>query len=66
MKKVAHWIKKTHLFLADEYICSACGASFRKPAKRCANCGVEIGSLKYIPSWVDEAALMEAILGGDW
>ena len=25
--KQAHWTRRTHLFRADEYICSACRAS---------------------------------------
>ena len=29
--KQAHWTRRTHLFRADEYICSACGASCQKP-----------------------------------
>ena len=32
MKK-AGWTQKTHLFKADEYICSACGGSIGKPEK---------------------------------
>ena len=32
MKK-ASWTQKTHLFKADEYICSACEASCGKPEK---------------------------------
>ena len=32
MKK-ASWTQKTHLFKADEYICSACGVSCGKPEK---------------------------------
>ena len=30
----AHWIQRTHLFRADEFICSACHAVSRKPYKQ--------------------------------
>ncbi len=65
MQKGPHWIRRTHLLRADEYICSACGATFPKPGKNCLRCGAQMGSTKYVPSWVDEAAMLEAI-DDDW
>ena len=50
-----YWIQKTHLFRADEYICSKCGAACAKPYRICQNCGSKMGKSKYDPSWVDEA-----------
>ena len=51
MKRV-HWIQKTHLFRADEYLCSRCGASCGKPYKVCPSCQSEMGKAKYDSSWV--------------
>lgn len=65
MKK-AHWIKQTHLLRSDEFICSACGASFSKPYMECPHCGAEMKKTKYDPSWVDEAEGLSAILDDDW
>ena len=58
MKK-ASWTQKTHLFKADEYICSACGASCGKPAKICPHCGAKMKNGRYEASWVDEAEIMD-------
>lgn len=62
----AHWIRKTHLFQADEYVCSECGASCGKPYTVCPNCLSSMGSSRYDPSWVDEAEGLSAILDDDW
>lgn len=64
--KPIRWIRKTHLFRADEYICSHCGATCGKPWKVCPNCQSVMGSAKYDPSWVDEAEALSAILEEDW
>ena len=60
--KQAHWIRRTHLFRADEYICSVCGASGQKPSPSCPACGATMKKTKYDPSWVDEAEGLSAIL----
>lgn len=65
MKRV-HWVQKTHLFRADEYICSKCGAVANKPYKACPRCGAVMGKTKYDPSWVDEAEGLSALLDDDW
>ncbi len=65
MKRV-HWIQKTHLFKADEYVCSRCGASFGKPGKVCPNCRSVMEKTRYDPSWVDEAEGLSALLDDDW
>ena len=64
--KRARWIQKTHLFKADEYICSRCGAACRKPYKVCPNCRSVMGGSRYDPSWVDEAEGLSALLDDDW
>lgn len=65
MKRV-HWIRKTHLFRADEYICSKCGAAYFEPNKVCPTCNAVMGKTKYDPSWVDEAEGLSALLDDDW
>ena len=64
--KAAHWIRHTHLFRSDEYICSACKASSEKPYTVCPACGAPMKKTKYDPSWVDEAEGLSAILDDDW
>lgn len=58
-----HWIRRTHLFDADAYTCSVCGSSFPRPTETCPRCGTDMRETKYDPSWVDEAAIMDIILG---
>ncbi len=64
--KEAHWIQKTHLFRADDFICSACGAKSNKPYKVCPDCGHEMKKTKYDESWVDETEGLSALLDDDW
>ena len=64
--KQARWIQKTHLFRADEYVCSRCGAAADKPYKICPNCLSVMGGSEYDPSWVDEAEELSALLDDDW
>lgn len=61
-----HWIRKTHLFKADEYICSVCGGISGKPFKVCPACDSPMKKTKYEASWVDEIELMSAIIDDDW
>ncbi len=42
--KAVHWVQKTHLFRADEFICSACGSVSSKPYKVCPTCGSTRGN----------------------
>ncbi len=65
MKRI-RWIEKTHLFRADEYICSRCRASCDKPYRVCPNCQSVMGKPEYDPSWVDEAEGLSALLDDDW
>ena len=62
----AYWTRKTHLFRADEYICSACRSSCRRPRKVCPVCGTPMKKTKYDPSWVDEAECLSAMVDDDW
>ncbi len=64
--KSEYWIQRTHLFRADEYICSACGASCNKPYRTCPACGARMKKSKYDPSWVDEAEGLSTLLDDDW
>ena len=63
--KPAHWIRRTHLLRADEYICSRCGTSCGKPHKLCSNCRSTIGRSRFDPSWADEAEGLSALLDDD-
>ena len=60
----AQWIRHTHLFSVFLYECSACGETTGKPQPTCPHCGASMGGEKYDPSWVDEAAMMDILLGG--
>lgn len=62
----AGWIQKTHLFRADEFVCSECRTSFPRPYAVCPSCGADMKKLKYDPSWVDEVEGLSAILDDDW
>lgn len=64
-EKQAYWTQHTHLFKKDEYICSSCGFSFRKPLPNCPHCKAHMKKSKYDPSWVDEAEALSAILDDD-
>ena len=63
-KNNATWIRHTHLFSADDYECTACGYTVTKPQPTCPHCGAVMGGEKYDPSWVDEAAMLDILLGG--
>ena len=61
----AHWIEHSHLFRADEYECSVCGAIYDKPYAVCPHCNSQMGGSKYDPDWVDEMAGFDEIFGDD-
>ena len=63
-KNQAVWIRRTNLFSTDDYECSACGCLAGKPQSICPHCGAVMGGEQYDPSWVDEAAMLDIILGG--
>lgn len=62
-QRKARWIQKTHLFRADEYVCSACGHTGRQPAPVCPNCNCSMKNGKYDPTWVDEIEMFDAFFG---
>lgn len=64
--KTSHWVRKTHLFRADEFICPACHKSADKPYTICPRCGALMKKVNYDPSWVDEAEGLSALLDEDW
>lgn len=64
-EKTAHWIQRTHLFRADAYVCSFCTASFPEPYEICPACGAVIKKIKYDPSWVNEAEMLDNYFGNE-
>ena len=66
MKKAAYWTQRTHLFRSDEYICSVCKASCKRPYKVCPKCGSQMRKSMYDPSWVDEAEMSAVLMDDDW
>ena len=64
--KTAYWIQNTRLFRADEYTCSKCGGSCKKPSEYCPKMSLQNEKRKYDTSWADEAEGLSAILDDDW
>ena len=64
--RAAYWIQKTHLFEANDYVCSSCGCLSDTPYRTCPNCGRTMKKVKYDASWVDEAEGMSALMDEDW
>ena len=64
--KAAHWIQRTHLFRADEYICSACRYTSNRPYNMCPGCCSPMKKSKYDASWVDEAEGLSTLLDDEW
>ena len=64
--KAAHWIRRSHLFRADEYICSACRRVSSRPLQTCPSCGSDMKKVRSDASWVDEAEGLSALLDEDW
>lgn len=60
-KNKAYWVQKTHIFRADEFMCSQCGYSAMKALTECPRCGARMTKSKYDPTWVDEIELLDAI-----
>ena len=60
--KYARWKKRTHLFKADDYVCSACHKASARPAGVCPCCGAVMKKTGYDPHWVDEIENMDAFL----
>ena len=61
MKASARWIRRTHLFRRDEYVCSACKTLADEPVAVCPACGAVMNGERYDPSWVDEMEMFDAI-----
>ena len=64
--RAAYWIGRTHLFEADEYVCSSCGYLSDTPYRTCPNCSRPMKKVKYDASWVDEAEGMSVLMDEDW
>ena len=60
-----HWIRRTHLFEPDDYVCSQCKAVFTKKNPFCPHCGTRLGLEKKEESWVDEAEELSWMLDDD-
>lgn len=63
IEKKPQWTLKTHLFKDDEYVCSECGYSSKKPYSECPRCHSNMKEGNYDPSWVDEAEMLDIISG---
>ena len=57
-----HWIKHSHLFGADEYECSQCGALFKSKSSVCPNCGMALRLVFDDQEWIDEAEEIHIML----
>ena len=57
-----YWIHEAHVFRADVFRCSVCGAEYKKMSKTCAKCGSRMKKLRYDPQWVDELEMLYAML----
>lgn len=64
--KRARWIQKTHLFRADEFLCSKCESSFPRPYSICPSCGSDMKKAKHDTSWLEEAEALSTVLDDDW
>ena len=63
MKKItARWVRRSHLFRADEYFCSACGARSENPDRSCGSCGALMKGVRTDAGWVDEMEALDAFL----
>lgn len=65
MRKIRepHWILHTHLFGADEYECSECGAVCARKEASCPRCGAVLRRVLDRQEWLDEAEEMDWMLG---
>ncbi len=61
MKK-AYWIKHTHVFRKDEYVCSLCRHKTDKQTKNCPGCGRIMYGVRSDTNWGDEMEGIDAIL----
>lgn len=62
-KRKAQWIRKTHIFRKDEYICSVCSFIAQSSLPVCPKCGSTMKNCKYDPTWVDEIEMLDIIDG---
>ncbi len=53
--KEPHWIVHSHLFGADEYECSECGAVLKDDPRKCPRCGAKLLIRFDRREWIDEA-----------
>lgn len=58
-KYVPFWIRKTHLFRKDGFICSECGYNAKKAYKTCPCCKAPMSKEIFDPSWVDEIEMQD-------
>ena len=57
----AHWIRHTHVFRKDEYVCSVCKRTVPKPGRFCPYCGSKMDGTKTDVNWVDEMEAADSI-----
>ena len=56
-----YWIRCEHLFGGDDYVCSACGAKFKKQSLLCPKCKTLMTKIRVDPRWIDEMEMLEII-----
>ena len=58
-KRNGKWYRETHLFGADTYRCSLCGAIYRRSTPICPHCKATMKKTVTDPVWVDEMAMFD-------
>ena len=48
------WIRQSHLFGPDTYVCSLCKSVFSAKSDRCPACGASLPRVSTDPVWIDE------------
>lgn len=57
----ALWKHRSHIFRADEYICSRCQTPSRKPYRHCPACHAAMSKGKSDLNWIDELEIFSAM-----
>ena len=59
--KPGAWIRREHSFGGDDYVCSACGAKFKKQSLICPKCKALMTKIKADPRWIDRMKMLDSI-----
>lgn len=60
-QKYGGWIRVEHLYGGDDYVCSVCGAKFKKQSLLCPKCKTLMTKIKVEPRWIDEMEILDII-----